>query len=45
MTGHFNAAETEQDLSDRQNYNSAKPTEDKIVMKNRGHTLKNNNGN
>lgn len=36
-TANFDGAETEQDVSDRQQYNSAKPSDDKIVMKNRGH--------
>jgi hypothetical protein len=36
-TANFEGAETEQEVSDRQQYNSAKPSDDKIVMKNRGH--------
>ena len=36
-TANFDGQETEQDVSDRQQYNSAKPSDDKIVMKNRGH--------
>ena len=36
-TANFDGAETEQEVSDRQHYNSAKPADDKIVMKNRGH--------
>lgn len=40
-TAHFNGENEQTDELDYQNYNSAKPSDDKIVMKNRGHTTKN----